>query len=556
VGSEATPERTVFLSTVPASDKERCRAWTIALLSFALFLLAVPFARVKLTEVWAFIPSYQSALLVNDLITAILLFAQFAILRTPCLLFLASGYQFSALMAVTHALSFPRLFSPTGLIGAGPQTTAWLYMIWHAGFPLCVIGYAWMRNRRLARRPGLAVVAACSLVFATVFGAAVLTTSGHSLLPAIMRGDSYTPLLPLVVGIVWSLSLMALLVLWKRRSRSVLDVWLMVVMWAWLLDISLSAMLNAGRFDLGFYAGRLYGLLAASLVLLVLLIETGALYARLALSFEVESRDRIRQLRELESELIHISRLTELGQMVSALVHEVNQPLTAIGSYVRAGMRLIATRDIPKATDALEKAADQVTRAHNVIQRLRLFVKKDDGNHRVEDIRQVIEEAAALALLGAEGQRVRLEIEFAADACLVFIDKVQITQVLINLIRNAIEAMQMSTRQELVIRTAKFGDDMVEVNVRDSGPGLSPEVRERLFQPFTTTKPSGIGIGLSICRSIVEGHGGRIWVADPPSGGTEFHFTLPSGVAEMAKGEPQQPIDYAGRLQPSSRFTT
>ncbi len=144
-------ERTVFLSTLPASRVERRRAWIVALVSIMLFLLAAPFARVKLPEVWPFIPGYQFALLVNDLITAVLLFAQFIILRTPALLLLAAGYEFSALMGAPHALSFPRLFAPTGLIGAGPQTTARLYVIWHAGFPLAVIAYASLRGRPSAR---------------------------------------------------------------------------------------------------------------------------------------------------------------------------------------------------------------------------------------------------------------------------------------------------------------------------------------------------------------------------------------------------------------------
>ena len=531
MAAESPAGRSVFLSTLSASRSERRRAWAVALVSIAVFLCAAPLARTRLVEVWAFIPSYQSALLVIDLITAILLFAQFLILHSPALLVIAAGYQFSALISVPHTLSFPRLFAPEGLIGAGPQTTAWLYMIWHAGFPLAVIGYALLRDARPVRRPRMAAAAAAGVVLAIVCGSTLLATAGHSLLPAIMRGDGYTPLLPVVIGVVWSISLCALLVLWKRRPHSVLDVWLMVVMCAWLLDIALSAILNAGRFDLGFYAGRVYGLLAASLVLLVLLIETGAAYARLARSFEAESDDRNRQLRELQSELIHVSRLTELGQMVSALAHEVNQPLTAINSYLRAGLRLIQAEDSTQAVEAFQKAADQVTRAGQVIQRLRQFVKKDESHREVEDIRRTIEEAAALAMLGPEGRQVRLCMEFEPDTPLVRIDKVQIAQVLLNLIRNAVEAMQASTQRELVIRTTTSGDGMVEVSVVDSGPGLAPEIRERLFQPFTTTKPSGIGVGLSICRAIVDSHGGRIRITDPPGGGTGFHFTLPAATA-------------------------
>lgn len=534
MGREATAERSVFLSTLPASARERRAALLVVLVSFGIFLLAAPFAQVKLPEVWAFIPSYQSALLVTDLITSVLLFAQFALLRSQALLVLAGGYLFTAFMAVPHALSFPRLFAPEGLIGAGPQTTAWLYMIWHAGFPLAVIGYALLRDSPRARRPAIAAALTCVIALASVCAAALLTTAGHALLPAIMRGDGYTLTLPIVTGTVWTLSLMSLLVLWKQRAYSVLDVWLMVVLSAWLFDIALSAMLNAGRFDLGFYAGRVYGLMAATLVLLVLLIQTGAVYARLARSFEVERDVRDRELHEIRAELIHVSRLTELGQMVSALAHEVNQPLTAAGSYVRAGRRLVQAGEVAKADEALQRGVEQVTRASQVIQRLRQFVKKADSECRPEDVRQVIEEAAALALLGAEGRGVHLEMDFAPDTPLVFIDKVQVQQVLLNLIRNAVEAMQSSPRRELAIRTIVRTDGMVEVSVADSGPGLAADVREKLFQPFVTTKATGMGVGLSICRGIVEAQGGQMWLADD-TGGAKFHFTLPATGADAAE---------------------
>jgi len=522
---EPTAERSVFLSTLPASHAERRRAALVVGVSIAVFLAAAPFARVKLAEVWAFIPTYQSALLVNDLITVVLLFAQVLILRSPALLVLGSGYLFSATMAAVHGLSFPRLFSPNGLLDAGPQTTAWLYMIWHGGFPLAVIAYALLRSHRRLEHAALAIGVAAVSVIAGVGAATLLTTAGHDLLPPLLVDNRFTPALFIVVGAVWSLSLVALVVLWRRRPHSVLDVWLMVVMWAWLLDVALSSMLNAGRFDLGFYAGRLYGLLAGSLVLLVLLIESGATYARLAASFEAESQDRVRQLREVESELIHISRLTELGQMVSALAHEVNQPLSAIGTYVRGSLRLIQAGDTAKAIEALHKAAEQATRASNIVERLRRFVKKDESHRTADDLHATIEEAAALAMLGNEAQ-VRLTMHFAPETPPVMIDRVQIAQVLLNLIRNAIEATQVAERREIAVGTRLADAGMVEVSVIDSGPGLPAEIRAKLFLPFMTTKPSGMGLGLSICRSIVDAHGGRIWVTDPPEGGTAFHFTL------------------------------
>jgi signal transduction histidine kinase len=492
----------------------------------AVFLGLTPLAKTKLGEAWAFIPIYQSALLVTDLITSVMLFAQFAILGSMALLVLAAGYLFAALMAIPHTLSFPRLFAPDGLIGAGPQTTAWLYIIWRSAFPIALIGYALLHDSAQVRKAGLAVLLTCATVILLVIGATLLATWGHSLLPAVMIGDNYTPLLPIAISAVLTLNLVATLVVWRQAWHSALDVWLLVVMVTRLFDIALAALLNGGRFDLGFYAGRVFGLIAASILLVVLLVETAALYARQARSFEVERHDRERELRELQAELIHVSRLTELGQMVSALAHEVNQPLTAVGSYVRGALRLLRANELAKAGDALEKASDQVTRASQTIQRLRQFVKKDAAECGAEDIRETIEEAAALALLGAEGRRVRLDMEFPAAMPLVFIDKVRVQQVLLNLIRNAVEAMQDCERRELTIRAfAKHG--IVEISVGDTGPGLPADVRDKLFQPFVTTKASGMGVGLSICRSIVEAQGGRLWLADHPDGGAVFHFTLP-----------------------------
>jgi two-component system sensor kinase FixL len=181
---------------------------------------------------------------------------------------------------------------------------------------------------------------------------------------------------------------------------------------------------------------------------------------------------------------------------------------------------------------------DQVTRASQVIQRLRQFAKKADGQRGVEDIRQVVEEAAALALLGPEGRAVRLEMDLASDMPPVFIDKVLVQQVLLNLIRNAVEAMQSSPRRELTITTTASVDRMVEVSVTDSGPGVPADIRAKLFQPFVTSKPAGMGVGLSICRGIVEAQGGRMWLAENPSGGAAFHFTLPVAGADAMEPEP------------------
>jgi PAS domain S-box-containing protein len=286
-------ERRNFLSTLPPSPTDRRLAAAVVAASALVFAVTAPFARVQLPAVWAFVPSYQSALAVNDVITAILLYAQARTLNSRALMLLASGYLFTALMAIVHALTFPGLLAPTGLLGAGPQSTAWLYMFWHGGFPLLVIGYA--LTKRTANGAGEtpragrgAIALSVAAVAAVVCGLTLIATAGHDLLPDIMQGNRYTPAMITVVSLVWGASLAALLLLWFRRPHSVLDLWLMVVMGAWLADIALAAMLNGGRFDLGFYAGRVFGLLAATFVLVMLLLETGALYTQLARLLELE----------------------------------------------------------------------------------------------------------------------------------------------------------------------------------------------------------------------------------------------------------------------------
>ncbi len=295
-------ELPLFLSTIRAERRDRRLALIAVIISVTIFAVVAPFARLPLPRVWGFIPAYQSALTISDLITAIFLFAQLSILRVRGLLALASGYLFAALIAIAHLLTFPGLFSAAGLLGAGPQSTAWLYMFWHGGFPIAVIVYALTKDDSLS---GVRASASARYlvpfsvvgVVASVVTLTVLATVGQAVLPSIMRADAYTPAMIFVVSTVWVLSAGALAMLWLRR-HSVLDLWLMVVMCAWLCDIALSAVLNDGRFDLGFYAGRVYGLLAATFVLLVLLVETGVLYAQLARWFTAERQGHLREMEE------------------------------------------------------------------------------------------------------------------------------------------------------------------------------------------------------------------------------------------------------------------
>jgi two-component system sensor kinase FixL len=241
------------------------------------------------------------------------------------------------------------------------------------------------------------------------------------------------------------------------------------------------------------------------------------------------------RLQELQSELVHISRLTAMGEMASTLAHEINQPLSAIANYLKGSRRLLEDASDDRSVmlrDAMDKAADQALRAGQIIRHLRDFVARGESERRVESVKKLVEEAGALALVGAKDQGVRVRFQFDPTINLVLADKVQIQQVLLNLIRNAVEAMEGCKRRELMISTMPATDGMIAISVADSGTGVSPEMAAQLFQPFVTTKRHGMGVGLSISRTIVESHGGQISCEPNPESGTVFRFTLRAVTSE------------------------
>jgi two-component system sensor kinase FixL len=243
-----------------------------------------------------------------------------------------------------------------------------------------------------------------------------------------------------------------------------------------------------------------------------------------------ESQESERRLQDVQGELVHVGRLTALGEMASALAHELNQPLTAAANFLKGSMVLVERDPIDRKrlTDMMGLSVEQILRGGQIIRRLREFVSRGEAERRIENLPKLLEEAGALAMVGAKEKGVRLRFAIGPKVELVLADKVQVQQVALNLIRNAIEAMQDAPKRELVVGATLADDDMVEVFVSDTGHGISDEAAEQLFQPFFTTKAEGMGVGLSISRTIVEAHGGRIWIEPNPGGGTIFRFTLPA----------------------------
>jgi signal transduction histidine kinase len=524
-----------------ASRPQRRLALAIVVLLGVAFLATAPFAAVPLLRSDAFIPAYETALFVEDAITAALLFAQFAILRLPSLLLLGTAYLFTGLIVIPHMLVFPGLFTPTGLLGAGPSSAAWLYVAWHVVFPLAVIVYAFMNDEGRPLMPSikamrtilLSIAATVALVLVCIW----LATAGAALLPQVIAADRRTSSFPYVSGSVWLLAMVALGLLWWRRRRTVIELWLAVVLFAWVGEIALSVVLAPARFSIGFYFGRLYGLIAASIVLIVLLSQTTALYARLARAIATERRVRERRLSEMEAMLSHLSRISDLGQVVTTLIHEVNQPLAAIGNYLAALQRLVAMGDKEKVATTIEKTLGQSERAREIIRRLREFVAKREIDRRPEPLAATVEDAIAVAQAATGRTGMEIETTLEPPAAMVVIDRIQIQQVLVNLIRNASEAMSDSPRRHLTIAARPLSIEKLEISIADTGPGLPPELREKLFQPFVTTKATGMGVGLSICRFIIEAHGEKLQVADNSGGGTVFSFTLPRALGLAAAAQ-------------------
>ncbi|WP_188915327.1 PAS domain-containing sensor histidine kinase [Salinarimonas ramus] len=246
---------------------------------------------------------------------------------------------------------------------------------------------------------------------------------------------------------------------------------------------------------------------------------------------DVSDRQRAQtRLAELQAELVHMSRFTALGEMASTLAHEINQPLTAIANYLKGCRRILEKMEgpqVPMLSGAVDEAANQALRAGQVIRHLREFVARGESERHIESLPKLVEDSSALALIGAREKGVRVAYEFDPRAKLVLVDRIQVQQVLLNLIRNAIEAMADGPHRELVVSTQALPDEgLVQIRVSDTGPGIAPEIAERLFQPFITTKAHGMGVGLSICRTIVESHSGKISAESVPGRGTTFRFTL------------------------------
>jgi len=505
-GSE---EIATWLVTLPPTPLQRWAAFSVcAILLLGLGILA-PFSDTPLPRINAFIPSFEAIIFVTDFITSVLLFSQFSIYRSRALLALASGYLFTALIIIPHVLTYPGVFSPTGLLGAGL-----------IGFPVALFAYAWLKDEKAPATQtstlyavGWSVVLVCALLC----GLTWLTTVGGPLLPQLFVDAIHlTPFnhYLLMFGLLICVSALALL--WARR-RSVLDLWLMVVAVAAISELGLVALTNA-RFVLGFYAGRLFSLVTSTTVLVVLLAETSRLYARLAHSNMMLQRERR-------------NKLMNLGAMAASISHEARQPLGALASNANAAVRFLrrAPPDLHEAQSALNRIVNDSRRASEIFDNLRDLFGTGEQNRNPVDVNKLI--VGALGVLRTEltDHEITTRVELTPELPLVAGHEGQLQQVIINLIRNAIEAMNTTRNalRALQVRTAHQGDKII-VSIEDAGPGIDPEKLDSVFDAFVTTKQHGMGLGLAICRMIVERHEGELSVSPAHPHGVVFQIVLPT----------------------------
>jgi len=527
----------VLLSGGRASTRQRHAALLVAIVVLAAFIATAPIAQVRLPRFPGIILIQNTLTFLNDTLTAVLLFGHYAVSRERALCVLASGFLFTALIAVAHALSFPEVFSPTGLLRGGSETP-WLYTAWHTVLPLSIVAYAFDRSVAKADRAGSAAVVSIVLAIAAVvclaFAGAWIITEAQASLPRLVDGGRLLPPSEIAVAMMTLATAAAFWAVAIRKRPTVLDIWLMVLMFTWLCTICLVSLLSAERYDAGWYVGRVFEVLTSIVILSVFICEIVVLYARSHRAAAVNRRERERRIGEMESILAHVSRVNEAGRNSYTLIHEITQPLAAISMLAQTGARAF-----DKQTDVrerlIEPLAEQSARAIEIVQQLREFLRGGRPERRIHQISKLIDDAVRLAALGEKSGLV-VETRYHPTAETVFCNRVEIEQVAFNLVRNAMEAMAGRQQRILRISTDCSSEGMLEISIADNGPGLSAAVREKLFQPFVTTKAGGLGVGLSICQLIIQAHGGQLQARDNPGGGTIFAFTLPQAPPDAQEG--------------------
>lgn len=535
----------VIITAMPINAAQRRIALGAVILLFVVGAVAAPFADVPAGRVNAFIPALQTVACVVDLMTAGLLFSQYSIRPSRAGLVIASGYLLGGLFAFAQTLAFPGAYSETGLFGDGRNTAAWLFVLWQTAFPLAVLIYALLKDRDempsdAARSPLATIAATIGGVLAAAAALTFMAAAVPASLPTLYEDTTRQTAWANAANVyLWVLNNAALIVLFLRR-RTVLDLWLMVILVAWWPNFLVATFFTAVRFSIGWYVARCFAVVASSMLLLVLLTAMTMLYARLAGSILSLRRERT-------------GRLATVEAATAAIAHEIRQPLTGIASLGSAGLRWLNRNpaDFEKARLCFTSILDAVQRAEEIITSVRGLFKRTP-NHRtmvqLNDVSRLVMKLVRHDLLSSG---IAVTTDYQENLPLIHGDHTQLQQVILNLVKNAIDAMHDRPLGERRLRVATGCDRQSAVlfYIRDSGPGVAAENYERIFNPFFTTKSTGMGLGLSICRTIVEEHGGTLRLVKSGPGGSTFETSLPIAASQPA-AEDAQAAPAGGRPVP------
>jgi len=514
----------LVIANLPASGPQKAMAFGVAVVLTVAAAIIAPFASIQLGRLDAFIPVLQTSLSIADLITAALLFAQYSIQPQRALLALASGYMCSGSFAFLQTLAFPGGYAPAGLIGDGPNSPAWIYVLWHTTFPAAILLYALGKDAAEAARPRSAKTAIALTIAGVLAGIAVLTwivTAKTQYIPSFYTDDVrlQTRFGNQVNLALWLWGATVLVVLLTRR-RTILDLWLMVTLLACMPNFLVAMIGSSVRFTVGWYAARCFLLVGSCMLLTVLLVETIFLYSRLASALTLQRRERTNRLLSVEA-------------VTGAIAHELRSPLGAIA--LNASTALAQLRSTPRELEDMEDILNDIEadshRAAAMISSIREMTIKPIHRSTSTAAEDAVELALRLLKHDLQIREVSVTTEFHGNLPEVQIDGMELQQVLLNLIRNAVDAMSSlpPEARRLRLETSFDGRSTVLITIQDSGSGISVEDQERIFDPFFTTKPDGMGLGLAISSTLVANYEGELRLIESGSNGSIFELALPAG---------------------------
>lgn len=523
------------IAALPIDATQRRIALGVMIAILFVQLASAPFAHLPVAHIDSFIPVLQSVLCILHLITAALLFSQYSVRPRFAMLAIASGYVSSGLFAFAQSLAYPGAYS-TGVVLGNADTAAWLFVLWHTTFPLTAIIYALTKDAKdvvsPSRPPIVAIGIAVGCIIAAAAGLISLLLSGSAYLPKIFLADGQTNVtIIFYLNIyLWLLNSTALVLLFLRR-RSILDLWLMVTLFAWWPLFLAPMYFTVVRFSIGWYIARCLAVLASSALLVILLNEITWLYARLAISISLSRRERA-------------ERLASVEVATSAMAHEIRQPLSGIATIGAAGLNWLKTTpvNVERAGTCFTAMIDASHRADEIISGIGRLFKRLPSERTMVQLNDVCREVLKLAQHDILTNGISVRLRCQHDVPPIHADYTQLQQVILNLVRNAIEAMSCRPADERRLRlwiSFDTNKSLVSLCVRDSGPGISEYDRDGIFEPFYTTKPNGMGLGLAICRTIIEEHGGALRLAETHSHGSMFEVVLP--VSESLSGSIKNP---------------